>query len=64
MPKTQKHPGGRPTKYTKELADTICERLAMGESMRTIAKDKESRTRENELPTVGEIWLLKSKNEP
>ncbi len=40
MPKTQKHPGGRPTKYTKELADTICERLAMGESMRTIAKDE------------------------
>lgn len=40
MPKTQKHPGGRPTKYTKELADTICERLAMGESMRTISKDE------------------------
>ncbi len=40
MPKTQKHPGGRPTKYTKELADTICERLAMGGSMRTIAKDE------------------------
>lgn len=40
MPKTQKHPGGRPTKYTKELADTICELLAMGDSMRTISKDE------------------------
>lgn len=27
---------GRPSKYTKELADAICERLAMGESMRTV----------------------------
>ena len=32
-----KHPGGRPTKYTQDLADEICEQLAMGISMRTIA---------------------------
>jgi len=31
---------GRPSKYTKELADAICERLAMGESMRTVSKDE------------------------
>jgi hypothetical protein len=31
---------GRPSSYTQELADTICERLAMGESMRTVSKDE------------------------
>lgn len=30
---------GRPTTYTQELADSICEQLAMGISMRSIAKD-------------------------
>lgn len=29
----------RPTKYNLELADKICERLAAGESMRSIARD-------------------------
>jgi hypothetical protein len=29
---------GRPSLYTPELADTICERLAMGESLRTVCK--------------------------
>lgn len=29
----------RPTKYTKKLSDQICERLAMGDSMRTVASD-------------------------
>lgn len=33
-------PGGRPTTYTKELADTICERIALGESMRSISRDE------------------------
>lgn len=31
-----KHPGGRPTTYTQELADRICEELALGKSMRTV----------------------------
>jgi len=31
---------GRPTLYTQELADTICERLSNGESMRSIARDE------------------------
>lgn len=35
-----KHPGGRPTIYTQDLADEICEQLAMGISMRTIASDE------------------------
>jgi|SRR5690606_7101363 len=30
---------GRPSLYTPELADTICERLAGGESMRSISRD-------------------------
>lgn len=30
---------GRPTTYTQELADDVCERLAMGESMRSVSRD-------------------------
>ena len=33
-------PGGRPTKFTKPLADKICERLADGESMRSVCRDE------------------------
>jgi hypothetical protein len=33
--------GGRPTDFTQELADKICFRIAAGESVRTIEKDKE-----------------------
>jgi hypothetical protein len=32
-------PGGRPSIYTQELADRICERLASGESLRAICGD-------------------------
>lgn len=32
-------PAGRPTDYTQELADTICERIADGESLRTICSE-------------------------
>lgn len=31
--------GGRPEEYTPELSDIICERLAAGESMRSISQD-------------------------
>lgn len=31
---------GRPTKYTKALGDTICQRLADGESLRSICRDE------------------------
>lgn len=31
--------GGRPTKYTEELAGRICEQLAMGHSMRHVSRD-------------------------
>lgn len=33
-----KHPGGRPTKYTQELADEICENLALGNSLRSVCQ--------------------------
>ena len=34
-------PGGRPSIYTQDLADLICERLAMGESMRSVSNDED-----------------------
>ena len=33
-------PAGRPTDYTDDLADLICERLANGESMRSVCRDE------------------------
>src|SRR5690348_10848638 len=36
-PTTQ--PVGRPTTYTQELADAICEELALGTSMRSVSKN-------------------------
>jgi len=33
--------GGRPSTYTQELSDLICERLAAGESMRSVSRDPE-----------------------
>jgi len=36
-----KHAGGRPTDYTDGLADLVCERLALGESMRSVSRDEE-----------------------
>jgi len=35
-----KHPGGRPTTYTPELGQTICERISLGESLRNICKEE------------------------
>jgi hypothetical protein len=35
------NPVGRPTTYTVELTDYICERLASGESMRSISRDED-----------------------
>lgn len=34
------HPGGRPTLYSEQMADTICRRLAEGESLRTICAEE------------------------
>lgn len=34
-------PVGRPSKYTQELADKICEELAVGKSLRTVCKGED-----------------------
>lgn len=34
-------PGGRPSDFTPDIADAICERLSDGESLRTICMDEE-----------------------
>lgn len=38
---TGKHPGGRPTIYSAELAERICERLMLGESVNSICRDED-----------------------
>lgn len=47
-----KNKGGRPTNYTQELADKICEELALGNSMRTVCTP-------DEMPAMSTIfsWL-------
>lgn len=44
---------GRPTKFTQKLAETICKRIAAGESLRTIVKD-------DDMPCAATVftWLL------
>ena len=40
---------GRPTLYSKKLADTICTRLSLGESMRSVCRSEE-------MPEMETIW--------
>ncbi len=49
MSEAGKHAGGRPSDYSKELADIICERIGLGESMRSICRDEE-------MPVMSTIW--------
>ena len=44
MPRT-----GRPSKYSEELADAICTRLAQGESMRSVCRDED-------MPVMDTMW--------
>lgn len=46
------HPGGRLTIFTQELADLICERLAEGQSLRTVC-------RADDMPAMSSVfrWL-------
>ena len=37
---TKQHKGGRPSTYTQELADLICEELALGKSMRSVCTEE------------------------
>jgi hypothetical protein len=50
-------PKGRPSKFTKELAARICERLAAGESLRAICRDGDMPSG----PTV-RGWVLKDED--
>ena len=52
-----KNPGGRPTIFSEELADTICERLALGESLRAICRD-------DGMPAMSAVfrWLAANQN--
>lgn len=36
----EENKGGRPTKYSQDLADSICEMIAMGYSMRSVSADE------------------------
>lgn len=49
-----RHPGGRPTDYTNEVADYICEQLVEGRSLRDIC-------REESMPNIATVfrWLHK-----
>lgn len=41
--------GGRPSGYSQELADRICERLAQGESLRSVCRD-------DDMPAISSIF--------
>jgi hypothetical protein len=58
MEEKQKHAGGRPEVYTKEIADEICLRLSQGESMLHICQTSPH------LPVRSTInlWLLSDKH--
>lgn len=52
MKEVEKHAGGRPSLYSQELADRICQEIAQGKSMRTVAKS-------DDMPDLSTIfrWL-------
>lgn len=54
-PKTVKPVIGRPSKFTKELADKICECLANGDSLRKICAS-------GNMPAASTVWLWLSEN--
>ena len=52
----KKHPGGRPTKFTKELGEEICRRIASGRTTLSVSKDEDMPHRE----TIA-LWVLDEK---
>lgn len=55
-------PGGRPSDFTPEIANEICERLSRGESLRSICADEESGWLPSD--TTVRRWLAKGDAEP
>lgn len=51
-----KNKGGRPNGYTKEIADKICEELALGKSLRTVCA-------QDEMPSMATIFKWMRENE-
>jgi len=53
----EKNPVGRPSTFTKEMGDLICERMETGESLRSICKD-------DDFPHLGQVikWLASNAN--
>ena len=52
-----KHPGGRPSKFTRALAETICERLSEGQSLREIGRDPAMPE-----PITVRMWVIQGKH--
>ena len=52
-----KNPQGRPSLFSQELADTICERIALGESLRKVC-------RTDDMPAMSSVfkWLRENKS--
>ena len=42
-------PGGRPSDYSPELAEAVCERIVLGESVRAIGRDPA-------MPAASTVW--------
>lgn len=53
---TTKNKGGRPELYRDELADVICERITLGESLRKITRDKK-------MPSISTVMKWRRENE-
>jgi len=49
-------PKGRPTSYTQALADTICERLSLGESLRSVCE-------RDDTPSIATVFKWMRENE-
>lgn len=50
-----KHPGGRPSEYTQEIATEICRRITEGESVRSISRDES-------MPSIATIYSWIGRN--
>lgn len=48
--------GGRPTKYSKNIAAKLCSKIALGESLRSVCKGKD-------MPSTATVYIWFSKHE-